>query len=158
VACKDLLENLVERGLDPKLKGNEMICRKPKLAAILVAAVLWAALGHAQNSISAAEAKNHVGETATVCGEVVSTHYALRSRGSPTFINLDKPYPNQIFTIVIWGSDRSKFGDPEQTYRGKRICATGKITDYRGVPEIIANDPSQIRVGICNLFSITVAK
>jgi len=31
---------------------------------------LWAALGLAQTSISAAEAKNHVGEKATVCGEV----------------------------------------------------------------------------------------
>jgi len=102
--------------------------------------------GYAQISISAAEAKNHVGENATVCGEVVSTHYAERSRGNPTFINLDKPYPNQVFTLVIWGSDRAKFGDPEEKYRSKHVCVTGKITDYRGSPEVVAHEPSQIKV------------
>jgi hypothetical protein len=123
-----------------------MIHRKWRIVAILVVAVLWATLGLAQNSISAADAKNHVGEKATVCGEVASTHYAARTRGNPTFINLDKPYPSQIFTVLIWGSDRSKFGDPEEAYRSKHICVTGKIADYKGVPEIIAYEPSQIKV------------
>jgi DNA/RNA endonuclease YhcR with UshA esterase domain len=108
--------------------------------------VLWAALGLAQTSISAAEAKKHVGEKATVCGEVASTHYATSSRGNPTFINLDKSYPNQIFTVLIWGTNRPKFGDPEEAYRSKHICVTGKISDYKGVPEIIAYEPSQIKV------------
>ena len=123
-----------------------MIHHKPRLLVIPAVAVLWASLGHAQNSISAAEAKDHVGEQATVCGDVVSTHYAARSRGSPTFINLDKPYPNQIFTIVIWGSDRPKFGDPKEKYRSKHVCVTGAISLYRGVPEVIPHDPSQIVV------------
>jgi hypothetical protein len=123
-----------------------MVCRKTRILAILVAGVLWAALGHAQSSISASEAKNHIGERATVCGNVASTHYAAGSRGSPTFINLDKPYPNQIFTVLIWGSDRKKFGDPEETYQNKHICVTGKITDYKGVPEIVAYEPLQIKI------------
>jgi hypothetical protein len=123
-----------------------MICRKTRAFAIPVVVVLFSALVHAQTSIPAAEAKSHVGETATVCGEVASTHYAAGSRGSPTFINLDKPYPNEVFTLLIWGSDRSKFGDPEQSYRSKRICATGKITEYKGVPEIVAREPSQIKI------------
>jgi hypothetical protein len=123
-----------------------MICHKTRAFAIPVVVVLWAALGIAQTSISTAEAKNHVGERATVCGEVASTHYAARSRGNPTFINLDKPYPDQIFTVLIWGSDRPKFGDPEEAYRSKRICVTGKISDYKGVPEIVAYEPSQIKV------------
>ena len=72
--------------------------------------------------------------------------HAARSRGNPTFINLDKPYPNQIFTVLIWGSDRPKFGDPEEAYRGKRICVTGKITDYKGGPEIVAYEPSEIKM------------
>ena len=41
---------------------------------------------------------------------VASAHYAERSKGQPTFINLDKPYPNAPFTVLIWGSDRGKFG------------------------------------------------
>ncbi|SRR6266496_4161448 len=121
-----------------------MTCHKTRALVIPIIVVLWTALGHSQ--ISAAEAKNHVGEKATVCGEVASTHYAARSRGNPTFINLDKPYPNQIFTVLIWGSDRPKFGDPEEAYRSKRICVTGKISDYKGVPEIVADEPSEIKV------------
>ena len=123
-----------------------MIYRTWRIVAVSVVAVLWATLCIAQNSISAAEAKNHVGEKTTVCGDVASAHYAARSRGNPTFINLDQPYPNQIFTVLIWGSDRPKFGDPEEAYRSKHICVTGKVSDYKGVPEIIAYEPSQIKV------------
>jgi len=123
-----------------------MTCTRTRALVIPFVIVLWAALGLAQTSISAAEAKKHVGEKATVCGEVASTHYATSSRGNPTFINLDKSYPNQIFTVLIWGTNRPKFGDPEEAYRSKHICVTGKISDYKGVPEIIAYEPSQIKV------------
>jgi hypothetical protein len=123
-----------------------MIRHKARALLVAVVVVLSATLGHAQMSIAAAEAKNHVGERATVCGEVASTHYATTSRGKPTFINLDKPYPNQIFTILIWGSDRPKFGDPEQKYSGKQVCATGTITVFRDVPEIVAHDPAAIKL------------
>src|ERR1035438_8655070 len=100
----------------------------------------------AQKTLTATEAKDHIGEQGTVCGKVVSTRYAESSRGSPTFLNFDQPYPNQVFTLLIWGSDRSKFDDPEALYRGKRICVAGKITNYKGVPEIVANDPSQVKM------------
>ncbi|MFZ0739557.1 MAG: hypothetical protein WBL70_17090 [Candidatus Acidiferrales bacterium] len=110
--------------------------------SLAAAFVVQAQTGH----ITAAEAKNHVGEKATVCGMVVSTRFAERSRGQPTFLNLDKPYPNQIFTIVIWGADREKFGNPETNYRDKQVCVTGKITTYRGTPEITANEPGQIEI------------
>ena len=100
----------------------------------------------AQGSISALDAKDHIGERQTVCGDVVGSHYAARSHGNPTFINLDKPYPNHIFTLVIWGSDRSKFGEPEQLYRDKHICVTGTITEYKGVPEMAAYGPNQVKV------------
>ncbi len=96
------------------------------------------------NKITAAEAKDHVGETRTVCGKVVSTHYAAGSKGQPTFLNLDEPYPKEDFTILIWGSDRAKFGTPETKYRDARVCITGKITTHREKPEIIATEPSQI--------------
>jgi DNA/RNA endonuclease YhcR with UshA esterase domain len=102
---------------------------------------------HAQTKkLTTAEAKDHVGERATVCGQVVSTRYADGSKGQPTFLNLDKPHPNEIFTILIWGEDRPKFGEPEITYRYKRVCATGLIKSYRGTPEIEASEPTQIEL------------
>jgi len=110
--------------------------------AIAVVIVLWPITALAA-SITSEEAPSHVGETATVCGTVASANYAARTRGEPTFLNLDKPYPNQIFTAVIWGSDRPKFGTPESLL-GKSICTTGMIKLYHGRPEIIIHDPSQL--------------
>lgn len=97
------------------------------------------------NKLTAREAKAHVGEQATVCGKVASAHYASSSRGQPTFLNLDEPYPREIFTILIWGSDRPKFGKPDEGFGNKRVCATGMIKSYRGTPEIVAMEPSQIQ-------------
>jgi hypothetical protein len=96
--------------------------------------------------LTAAEAKNHVGETATVCGRVASAHFAEKAKGLPTFMNLDMPYPQQIFTIVIWGADRTKFGNPERTYSHRNVCVSGKITSHHGIPEITINTPEQIQI------------
>jgi hypothetical protein len=54
--------------------------------AVLALVLVCSALAYA--SIPASEARNHVGENATVCGQVASAHYAASSRGRPTFINL----------------------------------------------------------------------
>lgn len=101
----------------------------------------------AWSSLTADQAKNHIGENATVCGIVASSHYAGNSRGTPTFVNLEKPYPNQVFTILIWGEDLPKFSPRPNTWEGKRVCATGAITSYRGSPEIVAKSADQITVG-----------
>ena len=100
----------------------------------------------AQKSLSSTEAKDHIGEEATVCGMVVRTRYAEDSRGKPTLLNFDQPYPNQIFTLQIWGNDRPKFDAPETAYRGKHVCVTGKISAYQNVPEIVATQPSQVKL------------
>ena len=98
-----------------------------------------------KDTINPTNAINYVGKVKTVCGAVASTNYASRSRGGPTFINLDKPYPNQVFTVLIWRSDREKFSKPpEIMYKGKKICVSGKIIVYKGVAEIIIKDPKQI--------------
>jgi DNA/RNA endonuclease YhcR with UshA esterase domain len=108
-----------------------------------------AALGLWAQAVSAAEvgigdASKHIGETATVCDVVASAKFLSASRRQPTFLNLGEPYPDQIFTVVIFGSDRAKFGTPETSLKDKHICVTGKIQEYRGVPEIIVNDPKQL--------------
>ena len=84
--------------------------------------------------------------TAAVCGTVASTKFAQRSNAQPTYLNLDRPYPDQLLTVVIWGTDRASFGEPEKLYSGKRICVTGKVELFKGRPQIIARDPSQITI------------
>jgi hypothetical protein len=90
------------------------------------------------------DAATHIGEDATVCGIVASAHYAPRSHGQPTFLNLGHAYPNEDFTAVIWGEDRAKFGMPE-SLQGERICVTGPISPYRGKPEMILHDAVQLK-------------
>lgn len=117
-----------------------------KLLSIFLIAVIFCAGSITSWAITPEKAQQHLGENQTICGTVASAHYARNSKGQPTFLNLDKPYPNQIFTIMIWGNKRSLFsGVPEKYYSGKRICVTGTIKSYRGTPEIIVNDPSQIK-------------
>jgi hypothetical protein len=118
-----------------------------KRFAIAFGLILFSLCSFAQsNKITAKQAKDHVGETATVCGKMVSTHFASSTKGQPTFLNLDQPYPREIFTTLIWGSDRSKFGNPKSKFRDALICVTGKISSYRGIPEVIVTDPAQIQV------------
>jgi DNA/RNA endonuclease YhcR with UshA esterase domain len=123
-----------------------IMSRRVSALSMLAFALLAASSVLAQKTLTSTEAKAHIGEQATVCGKVVSTRWAESSRGGPTFLNFDQPYPDQVFTLVIWGNDRSKFDNPEATYRGKRVCVNGKISAFKGVPEVIANDPSQIKV------------
>ena len=115
-----------------------------------VLATVWlatAAMVSAQTArITAREAKNHAGEKATVCGKVVGIHFVSSGKGQPTFIHFDQQYPDQVFTLVIWKTDRAKFGRPEELYRDKDLCVTGKITIYLGIPEIVASNPSQIQI------------
>jgi hypothetical protein len=53
-------------------------------------------------------------------------------------------YPNQIFTAIIFGSDRTKFGAPEISQREKQVCVTGEIFLYHRKTEIILRDPKQL--------------
>ena len=87
---------------------------------------------------------DHMGETATVCGEVASAQYEANEQNQPTLLDLGKPYPNAIFTAVIYGNNRQKFGTPETSVRGKRISATGPLSDYQGKPEIVLSNQSQL--------------
>lgn len=97
---------------------------------------VWGDYFYGDSKITAESAVNHIGQIGVVCGKVESTHYAENSRGSPTYLNLGKPYPDQVFTVVIWGRYRQNFEKPEHTYKGKHVCVRGKITEYQGIPQI----------------------
>lgn len=116
--------------------------------AILVTASglfgLWAATAGAA-PLSPESAAGHIGETATVCGVVASAEYEADEQNQPTLLDLGKPHPTAIFTAVIYGENRAKFGTPESSLRGKHICVTGQISDYQGKPEIVLTEPSQLR-------------
>jgi len=94
------------------------------------------------------EAHFYYGESVTVCGPVVGTHFASDSNGQPTFLNVGEDYPSQDrLVVVIWGNNRDNFpDDPENYYFGERICITGEIEEYEGVYQVEAKRESDIEV------------
>ena len=94
------------------------------------------------------QAIQNVGERATVQGPVMGTRYASGSRGQPTFLNVGRDYPDRDrFTVVIWGDTRDNFPfAPEVKYDNRTICVTGLIETFEGVPQIIADTPSDIEI------------
>lgn len=102
-------------------------------------------LGCKSGRMTPAQAKSNIGKAATVCGKVASARYATNTNRKPTFLNLDEPFPRQIFTVVIWENDRAVFGQPEIDLLDKRICVTGLIEQYNGKPEMILNNKDQLK-------------
>lgn len=90
-----------------------------------------------QSALTAVEAAQHVGENRTVCGEIVNTHTAESSHGTPTFFDIDQAWPNQVFDLVVWGDKKADIG---AFPKSGKVCASGKIQLYRGHPEIFLED------------------
>lgn len=88
------------------------------------------------------QAGNHYGEYVNVEGKIVLTH----NTGKVCFLNFHPNYKNH-FTAVIFASDFSKFPpQPEKYYQGKKVRVHGYIKEYKGKPEIVVNNPTQIEV------------
>lgn len=88
-------------------------------------------------AITAAAAAKRVNKVAIVCGKVASATYAKTTKGKPTFLNLDKPFPKAIFTIVIWKEDRPAFAvAPEKAFLNEWACIQGRVENYKGIPQI----------------------
>jgi hypothetical protein len=89
--------------------------------------------GWPPGAIGAAHADEHVGEQATVCGNVDTVRWLYSEPGHPTWINFNRPYPNMNFNGVIWGEQRREWSlnaKPEVIYPGKQICVSGVIEAY----------------------------
>lgn len=98
-------------------------------------------------TLSPEDAANRVGERARVCGRVVATNYAREVTGRPTYLNFGRPYPDQVFDVVVWGRYRQNFrGPPEVVFRDERICVMGRISEHEGVPRIEIRGPEQVEI------------
>jgi DNA/RNA endonuclease YhcR with UshA esterase domain len=66
-------------------------------------------------------------------------------RPTVNFLNLDKPFPNSPFAVVIFPRQRQLFGDWD-ALRGKSIEIRGRIKNYKDKPEIILDTANQLTV------------
>lgn len=98
-----------------------------------------------KNHFNTVQAKLYSGknERIDVCGTVVSTK--LSAKGN-VFLNLDKAFPNQIFTVSIFKDNMSNFSyKPHEELIGKTICVSGKVTDFNGTPTMNIENEQSIR-------------
>jgi hypothetical protein len=106
------------------------------LRLVTAAAIVWQAA-----VISADAAAKHVGETATVEGTVANVKHAPRFHA--IFVDFGSAYPNQSFTAYIDEKNAAKFPDVDKLIAHK-AKVTGKIVLYRGKPEIVVEEASQL--------------
>ena len=84
------------------------------------------------------------GASYTVCGNVVSTRY---TRKGNLFMNLDKQFPNQIFSVFIRKDNLINFStDITRVVKNKNVCFNGKIDNFNQVPTIVLNDEDEMTI------------
>lgn len=98
---------------------------------------------NAYSTVDATQFYNYPKEV-KICGTVVSTHKSAKGN---IFINLDKSFPNQIFSVTIWAKDVLNFDyQPELFLMDKRVCITGKIEEYNGIPTTYLPNQKKIQL------------
>jgi hypothetical protein len=88
------------------------------------------------------QASLHTGENGCISGRILRV---FTSRSGSTFLDFCQDYHECPFTSVIFGSDRSRFGNLG-ALQGEEVEIVGQITTYGGRAEIIIHDPKQIRL------------
>ena len=91
--------------------------------------------------IGALDATNYYDQTMIVTGKVVQ----VTIRPSVTFLNLDKPFPDSPFAIVIIHGKSSYYGDAN-ALKGKSVEIRGKIKNFKDKPEIMLDSTNQLTV------------
>jgi hypothetical protein len=71
--------------------------------------------------------------------------YVESANGKPTFLDFEKPFPDELFSVVIWSPERPLFPEPpEVSFLRRNVCVTGTIERYGEKPEIVLRAPAQL--------------
>lgn len=106
-----------------------------------------AAVTYAQKEINIADAVKHEGDSVTICTKIFGARYFENSKGAPTLLNAGAMYPEAPLTVVIFGECRAAFAHkPEAFYTDKNVNITGRITLFKGKPQIVLTKESAIVV------------
>lgn len=95
--------------------------------------------------IEAFRAAFHVEQSVMACGQLVEVKH-LSNRH---YLNLDKPYPNQTLTLLVWDNDyrwfEERFGKIDSMI-DQRFCARGKIEEYKNNMQMQIKNPQFLRL------------
>jgi hypothetical protein len=118
-----------------------------KLSALFLNQLIKENIAFAIPSINLEDIEKHVGDSISVCGKVYGGRYLESVSSKPTLINVGAQFPNQLLTIVIYGSDRQNFEEsPEDFYKDKEVCVSGKVELYNKKPQIVVRNRDQLVV------------
>lgn len=122
-----------------------MVGSVPLLLA-LTAWLAWPAAAAEKKTVTAAEARDHIGQDVTVCGKVVQIQKGISRSGRSWLLHVDKPAP-PIFTVIMNGSTiDNPFFDADRRYPGKDVCVTGHVRERNGMVHMLLTAPTQIRI------------
>lgn len=118
-----------------------------KKVIVSVVAILFSFIGYAQQEINIADAARHEGDSVTVCTKIFGARFFENGKGAPTLLNAGAKFPDAPLTIVIFGENRTAFANkPEEFYVDKNVCVTGRISMFKGKPQIVVTKESEITV------------
>lgn len=120
---------------EPRLPWEGIMSRRVSALSILAFGLLAASSVLAQKTLTATEAKGHIGGAGNGVRQGGKHTLGRKQSRQPDLSEFRPTYPDQVFYAGHLGDDRSKFDNPEMTYRGKRVCVTGKISAFKAVPE-----------------------
>ena len=83
------------------------------------------------------------GDKITVCGKVVSTR---NTRKGNVILNLDRKYPNQIFSVFVRKEDLVNFSyDPVEAWKGQYVKVTCAVGSLGSTPTMYIESEKQIK-------------
>jgi hypothetical protein len=114
---------------------------------LILIALLFSSFAFSQDTISASQAKNYIGKEVVLKGRITS--FRLASEGKSTnLINIDRAYPDQIFTIVVTNQYLSDNKIDIESAKGRFILVKGTVSVYdkdpKKIPQIF--NPSEFQI------------
>jgi hypothetical protein len=97
--------------------------------------------GEAGPPIPAAEARKAIGTNAVIVGRVVEVHRTEKV----VRLNFGAKFPDQVFTAVVFERSFGVFTNLDAVV-DREVRVRGKVTEYRGRPQIILNTSDQLEV------------
>jgi hypothetical protein len=95
----------------------------------------------ALTKIGTGDISNYLGKEMIVTGKVAQ----VSIRPGIVFLNMDKPYPDSPFTLVIFPAATNQFGNLK-ALRGASVEATGLITNFHERAEMVLKKANQLKV------------
>ncbi len=102
------------------------------LLTVITAAALTSSTTPPPLKVSADNAHRYIGKWAQVTGKVVRAYTAHNREGAPTFLNLNKPFPDCPLEVVLFADIAARLKIDPSKLVGHTIAVTGYIQAATG--------------------------